>query len=226
LEKVKNHFEAEAKEFDGLILKLIPYYHDMINALVTALPFKNLKPIKVLDLGSGTGNISKAVKERFPKAQITCIDLAENMVEMARFKLSKYDDIEYHVADFCEFEFSDDYDAVVSSLALHHLQTDQTKKAVYNKIYNALKKGGVFYNADTILGSTDYLDDIFMQKWKEFMLKSLPPKEIQEKWLPQYYQEDFPAPLMDHLDWLREAGFRKVDVIWKYYKGAVFGGLK
>jgi tRNA (cmo5U34)-methyltransferase len=226
LEKVKNHFEEEAKEFDGLILKLIPYYPEMINALITALPFENSKPIKVLDLGCGTGNISMAVKERFPHSQITCIDLAENMIKMAQFKLSEYDDIKYHVADSCEFQFDDGYDAVVSSLALHHLQTDLVKKQVYGKIYKALQSGGVFYNADTVLGSTDYLDNVFIHNWKEFMLKSLPLKEIEDKWLPQYYEEDYPSPLMDHVDWLRDIGFRKVDVVWKFYKGAVFGGLK
>jgi len=148
------------------------------------------------------------------------------MIELAQFKLQKFADIEYHVADLCEFEFDNDYDAVVSSLAMHHLPTDQSKKLVYEKIYNALKKGGVFYNADTVLGSTDYLDNVFIHNWKEFMLKSLPIEEIEDKWLPQYYEEDFPSPLMDHIDWLREVGFRRLDVVWKYYKGAVFGGLK
>lgn len=35
---VKEHFEQEAVEFDRIILRLIPYYTEMVDALVSALP--------------------------------------------------------------------------------------------------------------------------------------------------------------------------------------------
>lgn len=226
MEKVKNHFEEESKEYDNIILKLIPHYKEMIASLIASIPFENTKPIKVLDLGCGTGNTSKAVKNRFPNANITCIDLAENMIEMARYKLSEYDNIEYHVADMREFEFGCDYDLVISSLAMHHLETDEEKKAVYRRIYDALRKGGVFYNGDNVLGSNQYQEKVNLEKWKEFMLENVSLREIEEKWLPTHYEEDHPSPLIDHLDWLREVGFKDVDVVWKYIIGAVYGGVK
>ncbi len=226
MEKVKNHFEDEAKEFDSLILKLIPYYNEMITSLSLAIPFNTQEKIKVLDLGCGTGNVSKIIKERFPQSKITCIDLAEKMIEMARTKLSHYDNIEYKIGNFSKLHFSNDYDVIVSSLAIHHLKTDDEKKYLYSKIFNALGKGGVFYNADTVLGSTNYLSKVNMEKWKDYMLKNVPLDEVEQKWLPTHYEEDFPASLMDQLDWLREIGFKEVDVIWRYYQGAVYGGYK
>jgi len=226
VEKVKNHFEEESREYDNLILKLIPRYKEMITSLIASIPFDSSKPIKVLDLGCGTGNTSKAVKNRFPHANITCIDLAESMIEMARYKLSKYDDIEYHVADMREFEFGCGYDLVISSLAMHHLETDEEKIEIYRRIYDALRKGGAFYNGDNVLGSNQHLEKVNLEQWKEFMLESVSLREIEEKWLPTHYDEDHPASLMDHLDWLREVGFKEVDVVWKYIIGAVYGGVK
>ena len=41
-----------------------------------------------------------------------------------------------------------------------------------------------------------------------------------------YYEEDKPSKLVDQLTWLSEIGFVDVDVIWKYYKLAVYGGVK
>ncbi len=38
MEKVRNHFEEEAKEFDQIILKLIPYYEQMIETLISVIP--------------------------------------------------------------------------------------------------------------------------------------------------------------------------------------------
>jgi tRNA (cmo5U34)-methyltransferase len=51
-------------------------------------------------------------------------------------------------------------------------------------------------------------------------------KEIDGKWIPQYVAEDRPSPLVDQLSWLAQSGFRDVDVLWKYYNFAVYGGIK
>ncbi len=226
LENVKEHFEEEAKEFDKTILKLIPYYSDMIDSMVNTIPFEDNYTFRVLDLGCGTGNISKIVKERFPNSQISCIDIAENMIQMAKIKLEKYDNIDFYTGDFFEFDFKEKYDVVLSSLALHHIRTDDDKKKFYRRIYSTLKDDGVFLNADVVLGSTDTLNQIYREKWIEFMLQNVPLKEVEEKWLPKQMEEDFPAALTDHLKWLFETGFKSVDVIWKYYGLAVYCGTR
>lgn len=225
-DKVKAHFEEEAKEFDELILKLIPYYEDMIKALISSIHFDHADSIRVLDLGCGTGTITKTLKEKFKYANVTCLDLAENMIEMAKLKLDKYNDINYIIGDFYSLNFSEKYDVIVSSLALHHLVTDDDKIEFYKKIYDALNEGGIFCNADVVLGSNKYLQELYTTKWKEFMNQSISMKEIEEKWIPAAEEEDHPAKLMDQLDWLRDLGFRNVDVIWKYYGGAVYGGYR
>jgi tRNA (cmo5U34)-methyltransferase len=225
MKQVKNHFEEEAEVFDGLIKTLIPSYEDMVNSLVLALPFHEKEKIKVLDLGCGTGNISLTVKERFPNARITCVDMAENMIKMAKFKLASYDDIEFIIEDVRDLDFQDEFDAVISSLALHHLQ-HQEKKPFYHTIKKFLKKGGVLYNADNILGSSFHLNQLYMDKWIEFMLNSHTQEEIDSVWLPKHREEDFPAPLMDHIHWLEDAGFDEVDVVWKSYMFGVYGGKK
>ena len=225
-DKVKAHFEEESAEFDEIILKLIPHYKDMINALISSIPFDRDAPVKVLDLGCGTGTVTKTLKEEFRNAQVTCLDLAENMIEMAKIKLRKYTDIEYAIGDFYEYNFSENYDVIVSSLALHHLATDDDKKGFYKKIYDAMTHRGVFLNADAVLGSNDYFQDLYTSKWKEFMNLSISMKEIEEKWIPAAETEDHPAKLIDHIDWLRNTGFKDVDVVWKYYHLAVYGGYK
>ena len=59
IEKIRNHFEEEAKEFDEIILKLIPFYEEMIEALVLSIPFEKESEIEVIDLGCGTGIIDR-----------------------------------------------------------------------------------------------------------------------------------------------------------------------
>jgi len=225
-DNVKAHFEEEAKEFDEIILKLIPHYGDMIDALISSIPFEHDSPIRVLDLGCGTGTVSKILKERFPNAKVTCLDLAENMIEMAKIKLHEYNDIDYVIGDFYDYNFSENYDVILSSLALHHLVTNDDKIRFYKKIYNALDQKGIFLNADVVLGSNKYIKKLYVDKWREFMKQSVSVEEIEKKWIPKAEAEDHPAKLIDHIDWLREIGFKDVDVIWKHYHLAVYGGYK
>jgi tRNA (cmo5U34)-methyltransferase len=224
LKNVKEHFEEEAKEFDNTILNLIPLYNEMIDSMISTIPFNSSDQIKVLDLGCGTGNVSQAVKEKFPNAKISCIDIAENMMQMAKIKLASYNDIDYYTGDFSEFDFEENYDVVVSSLALHHVKTNSDKKKLYGRIFGVLKNGGIFLNSDVVLGSNKTLNKIYRDKWIKFMLKNVPKEEVEEKWLPKQMQEDFPAPLTQHLKWLDEIGFKSCDIVWKYYGLAVYCG--
>ena len=226
MDRIRQHFEEEAQEYDGIILNLIPHYPQMLEALVSAIPFDASEPIRVIDLGCGTGTISQRVLAVFPNAHVTCLDLAENMVEMAKVKLAGHPHARYLVGDFNAFAFDAQYDVAVSSLALHHLVTDADKRAFYRQIYDALAPGGVFYNADVVLGSSDALQAMYMRKWQGFMRQNVSCDEMENTWLPKYYDEDRPARLIDHLAWLTGVGFIDVDVVWKYYNYAVYGGAK
>ncbi len=226
MDRIRKHFEEEAAEFDGIILRLIPHYSEMVDALVSALPFESTRPIRVTDLGCGTGTVAARVLQNFPNASVTCVDLAANMLEMAKNRLSDHPDIRFVRADFNAYDFDAEQDAVVSSLALHHLASDGDKQDFYRKLFESLAAGGVFYNADVVLASNEDLQNRYMEKWKAFMRQSVSPDEIENKWLAKYREEDKPARLTDQLGWLEDIGFTDVDVVWKYYNYAVYGGMK
>jgi tRNA (cmo5U34)-methyltransferase len=222
--RVKNHFEEEAKQYDEIIRTLIPNYELMVEVLVSILPFDKQQAFSMIDLGCGTGTVSKTVKDSFPNVQITCVDIAKNMLDIARQKVGA--DTKLIQADFNTFEFSEKYDAVVSSLALHHLETDADKLNFYKKIYGALNSGGMFINIDVVLGSDEALQNIYMKKWKAFMISSTSKQEVEQKWLPSYYAEDRPATLISHVDMLKACGFEGIDVAYKCYNYAVYCGRK
>jgi tRNA (cmo5U34)-methyltransferase len=224
IENIKKHFENESKEYDEIILKLIPHYNEMIEALVLSIPFEKDRQISVIDLGCGTGTVAYKIKTAFPNSKISCLDIAENMIKMAQIKTGE--DIDYYINDFYEFDFDKKYDVIISSLALHHLANDDDKKMFYGKIYNALTDNGVFYNADVVTGSNSHLQDLYMAKWKAFMAKNVSSDEIENKWIVKYKAEDRPTCLINHINWLKEIGYKDIDVVWKYYNYCVYGGYK
>ena len=221
---VKKHFQDEAKSFDARVVKSLPYYHEMLEALVSALPFQQNEIKKIVDLGCGTGTISQKLKEHFPNARITCVDFSENMVAIARTKLERYADMNYVISDVRAFDFTG-YDAVVTSLTLHHLRQGTQKLKLYRKMYAGLNKKGAVSFADLVLGETGDLQRLNLAKWKEFLSRHLCEKDIQERY-GRYKNEDRPFKLSQELAWLKKAGFKNLDVIWKNYHFAVFCGRK
>ena len=138
MENVKQRFEEEAQEFDAIIRRLIPYYEQILDALVLTLPFKQSHPIDVIDLRCGTGTIARQIKDDYPQARITYVDIAEKMLNIAQTKLGNSGDVRYQLANFEDYEFDSAYDIVVSSLALHHLVSEDDKIKFYKKIYACL----------------------------------------------------------------------------------------
>jgi tRNA (cmo5U34)-methyltransferase len=221
MESIKKHFEEEALEYDGIIKNLIPYYSRMVEAVVNSMPFRVSDCIEVLDLGCGTGTVSRAVKNAYPHAKLTCLDISGKMLQMASEKLCEAPDTIFINSSFTEFDFDKKYDAVVSSLALHHLVTREDKLDFYKKIYLGLKSGWILINADLVLASDGILQNTYMEQWKNFMYRNVPADEVEKKWIPANHEEDSPASLTDHFEMLKEAGFTVMDVVWKYYNFAV-----
>lgn len=220
-------FESEAKKFDNVIPLLIPFYNEIYSILIDSIPFYKNTPVKILDIGCGTGTFAKIIKEKFPHSKITCLDFAENMIEIAKEKLSDYScDVSFLVGDFNNLNIKNEYDVIVSSFALHHIQTDEEKKKLYKNIYQALNKNGVFFTADIVLGVNNYIKNLYEKKWEEHLIKQSTKIKLGNKMLEKYQADDNPSTLYEHLIWLENSGFNQVESIWKYYNFAVFGGFK
>jgi len=223
-ERIKLHFDDAAKMFDTFIQNLIPHYNDMLDIVTAIIPFDEAADFEVIDLGCGTGTVSYCIKKRFKNARITCMDISENMLQIAAVKVG--DPISCLCKDLNTFKFDKKYDVVVSSLALHHLETDAAKYEMYEKIYGGLKENGIFINLDILLGSNEGLQSLNMEKWIAFMEQNVSSNEIYEKWLPNYYADDRPTSLIAHLNLMEKSKFKEIDVIYKYFNYAVFCGRK
>jgi len=94
---------------------------------------------RILDIGCGTGNYTKLLRERFPSAEIKAVDISDKMVDMARKKLSR-EKIEFIVADAEKADFEEKFDLISSNAAFQWFE--DLRDAVM-KYKNMLNDGGL-----------------------------------------------------------------------------------
>lgn len=223
---IRSNFSQRTKEYDVWIRKVIPRYDEMLDALISCITVNEGTKPRAIDLGCGTGALSERLLNVHPDMELTCLDMTESMLQLAKERMSGRGNVRYMLSDLYDFEFDGPYDVVISALALHHLVTDEDKKMVYRKIFDALARGGSFYNGDVVLASDDEMQRRYMRIWTEFMYQGLPREEVDSVVLPRHYSEDSPAKLIDHLRWMNEVGYLSVDVVWKHFGYVVYGGRK
>src|SRR5919202_5605114 len=89
---IQQAFNAAAADYDKLRRILIPCFDDFYGIAVEVIQSDRPKasaPLKVLDLGAGTGLYSGMVQAVFPRAEFTLLDLAVEMLEKAKSRFSR-----------------------------------------------------------------------------------------------------------------------------------------
>ena len=219
---LRSAFENAVPSYDALRRQLIPHFDafygtalDLLEEAVGAGEFR------CVDLGVGTGLLSEMILARFPGAQIEGVDLAPTMLDAARERLATYGArLRLTHADYATAPLPAPLDAVVSALSIHHLE-DEAKRRLFRRIYDALRPGGIFLNADQSLGETRKIEDAYQRRWEADVRRS----GIAEDDFAAARRRaalDRSATFAAQIAWLEDAGFRYADIGWKRHRFTVF----
>ncbi len=112
---------------------------------------------EALEIGSGTGAFSRMLAERC--GHVLGLDLAPEMVRLARERSAEFSNLNYQVADVLELEFPrEKYGCIASIATFHHLPLEK----MLAKTKEALHPGGVLL-----------VIDLFQSEWPQEMLTDL-----------------------------------------------------
>ncbi len=112
--------------------------------LVERLEWVKMKPRQIVDVGAGTGNLSRALSHNYKSADIYIVDISEKMIIEARKKASKWFSKQHFVcADAAQLPFIDDsVDLLISNLML---QWCNDIAAVFAEFARVLKPDGALF---------------------------------------------------------------------------------
>jgi tRNA (cmo5U34)-methyltransferase len=197
---------------------------------------------QIIDLCCGEGVLAEILLDTIQGATVHGLDGSQEMLQRAAARLSRFGNRfvpqTMELSDRGWRSTSMPVDAVVSSLAIHHLEASQ-KQALYSDLHRMLKKNGRIVIADVIDpvsqpakalaadlwdeavreralevdGNTEAYDFFKRAGWNIF--RYLDPEDI-----------DQPSPVYEQLGWLENAGFVEMDVHWMLAGHAIFSARK
>jgi tRNA (cmo5U34)-methyltransferase len=189
---------------------LIPRRAEAYSVLFEILP---ASVHRVLDLGTGDGNTLELVLDAFPGATGIGLDFQDEMLDRARQRFAGAGGVEIRRHDLDEPLPADlgEFDAVVSSFAIHHLVPDR-QRALYGEINDCLVPGGVFANVEHVASTTARRHEEFL-----YAIGSRPEDDDPSNKL---------VAVETHLAWLEACGFSDGECLWKWRELAVVTGTK
>lgn len=216
-------FDSHAAHYEAARNRLIPPFEAFYGTAVTAVGLAGGEIRRVLDLGAGTGMLSAFVRDAYPDATVTLFDGAPLMLAKARENLGG-ERVEFAEGDLYGEQPEGPWDAVVSALAIHHL-TDNGKRHVYRQALAGLRPGGVFVNAEHVLGPGEWLDGVYRDS-HETRARANGINDLEWEQAEERMRADHLSPLDPQLGWLRELGFTDVDCLFKDHGFAVMFGRR
>lgn len=218
-------FDRWADTYDADRRVLIPCFDDFYGTAAEAASLDRTGPVRVLDLGAGTGLLSSVLARALPEATFVLLDEAAGMLERARERLAPLGDrVETVVADLRDPLPQGPFDVVASALAIHHLD-DAGKADLYARAAAALAPGGVLVNAEQVAGATPQLDRWYRERWRVHCRDAGATDEVLAA-ADERMAIDLPASVPDQLDMLRAAGLVDVGCLFSAWRFAVIAGWR
>jgi tRNA (cmo5U34)-methyltransferase len=207
-----------------------PRRDELRDTFLDLIPTEPNETFQVVELAPGAGWLSAAILDNFPNASILALDGSEDMLAETAHTLSPYpgrwETRRFQLQDpGWRADLPNGLRAIVSSLAIHHLK-GTAKRDLFADLHDHLAPGGALLIADLVEPASPaalrhmaraWDDDVERQSselsgsaaaWEFFRddhwnIYTWPDLEM-----------DFPSPLVDQIDWLRQTGYSRIDIPW------------
>ncbi|HFD80753.1 MAG TPA: carboxy-S-adenosyl-L-methionine synthase CmoA [Gammaproteobacteria bacterium] len=224
-------FNQEVAEvFDDMVSRSVPFYDEIHRILLDIVDRACPRLEKVYDLGCSTGTtisiLSKHLDGKGIRPSFIGIDNSENMLVKCREKIaaSGVHDCTLHCRNIEDTEITD-ADLVVMNYTLQFLDPEERLQVLKN-IHDGLRPGGVFVLSEKIRVDQPQVQELLTELYYDFKRRNgYSELEISQK---REALENVLRPITpgEQLQSLREAGFTRADMIFRWYNFASYIGLR
>ncbi len=152
---------------------------------------------RVLDLGCGIGQLTVALKEEYPEAEVWGVDIGAPMIRYGHMRAVDHGvDVNFAQRLAEKTQFPDNHFDIIASFIMHHEMPAETSRQVIAEAFRILRPGGVYVPIDFFTGGGPRRPATAFnsyQRWKDYRWNN-------EVWRLEY--ED-----MDYFGHMEKVGF-------------------
>ena len=221
---IEAQFNLIAEEYDSNRRKFIPCFDDYYQNTTKFIVSNIAEPKRILDLGAGTGLLSYFWYRYFPASEYVLVDIADDMLNVARKRFAGIDTVSYQMADYSRKLPDEDFDVIISALSIHHLE-DADKEKLFAQIYDKLPEGGLFVNYDQFCAGQTGMNDWFDSYWESQLSGSGLTEHDIELW-KERRKLDRECSVEEETEMLNKNNFSSVKCVYSYQKFSVIIAMK
>ena len=221
--------EPVARVFDDMLERSVPFYKECQQMVINLGQHFAQRDSAIYDLGCSTGTLIRHLARTLPKSKnirFIGLDNSTAMLKKAREKLKGHvKRCRLMEADLeSDFELTD-ASVVIMNYTLQFLPPKR-RSSMLKKIFQGLRPGGGLILIEKVRGESDNLNNLFIEQYHAYKQNQGYSKlEIAKK---REALENVLIPLKPekNRDLLTGAGFRQVDIFFKWFNFAGFLAVK
>jgi len=207
--------------FEDMLERSIPQYQVMRDAIfhigVKILEKSDSK--NILDIGCSDGlNLERFISKYGACARYKGIDISKPMLEKVKTKFQNL--IKLNIVQIVDMDLRKDfpidiYNIITSIFTIQFTPIEYRQKIIQN-IYDKLKCGGAFLMVEKVLGNCHELNEIMVDEYLNLKKENGYSQDQLER--KKLALEGVLVPMTSNwnIDLLKQAGFKKIDVFWRW----------
>lgn len=222
--------EEVAAVFDDMICRSVPFYQEIHRVLYDLLN-RSYRGGTIVDLGCSTGSTLEMIDDFFithkrPRPKLVGLDNSRPMLDKAKEKLAKRNirDLSLIHDDITQMKF-EPTGLVIMNYTLQFIPINK-RPELLRRIYQSLERDGLFVLSEKIKCQDQQINDLIIELYYDFKRRNgYSELEISQK---REALENVLIPLTPEkqIEQLKEAGFKKVEMIFRWYNFACYLGIK
>ena len=225
---IKKQFEFDeevASVFDDMLNRSVPFYQENLKLQIDILKnFLNENDL-VIDLGSSTGTFLIELSKKIKDLNLIGIDNSPAMIKRATQKAKAFgSEAKFIEADFLKYDFKNPK-AIIANYTIQFVRPLKREKLI-QKIYNSLQNEGIFLMSEKLITENKKLNKIMIDIYYNYKKeKGYSEYEIAQK-REALENVLIPYTMQENIEMLKNAGFRDIDVIFRWNNFATFIAFK
>ena len=226
--EIDKQFEFDnevADVFDDMIDRSVPFYKENLNLSINILKNYLNDNDKILDLGSSTGTFLINLAKLNKNLNLIGIDNSFAMIQKAQKKAKAFGvDITFLEEDFLDYEFTKNK-LISANYTIQFVRPIKREKLI-SKIYNSLEDDGIFLMSEKLISEDKKLNKILIDEYYNYKKeKGYSEYEIAKK-REALENVLIPYSELENYEMLKNAGFKHIEVIFRWCNFATFLAFK